>query len=94
MATQANDDKAALAAVVDDFHAEGQALYDLMRDADTALWTQHTTFKDWTIWDVFAHLHFSDYMAMTTLESAEDFKALMASMSDRGMQAVTDEWLA
>ncbi|MEQ8690860.1 MAG: maleylpyruvate isomerase N-terminal domain-containing protein, partial [Pseudomonadales bacterium] len=65
-----------LATVVQDLHTEGEEFYRLLRDMDTGYWTQTTLFKDWTVWDVLAHLHFSDYMALTSIESADGFRQL------------------
>lgn len=83
-----------LATVVQDLHTEGEELYRLLRDMDTGYWTQTTLFKDWTVWDVLAHLHFSDYMALTSIESEDGFRQLAREMQSSGMRAYTDAWLA
>lgn len=83
-----------ISTVVSDLRAEGDDLYALLRDMDTGYWTQHTSFKDWTVWDVVAHLHFSDYMALTSVTSETDFKALGKSMREGGMRNYTNEWLS
>ena len=83
-----------VATIVSDLRAEGDALHALLRDMDTGYWTQTTTFKDWTVWDVVAHLHFSDYMALTSIRSAEEFKQLGKAMRDQGMRAYTNAWLS
>jgi uncharacterized protein (TIGR03084 family) len=85
---------AALQQVVDDFRTEGAELYTLLRDMDTGYWTQHSSFKNWTLWDVVAHLHLSDHMALTSVSSAVDFRALMQAMrASTSMRGYATEWL-
>ncbi len=89
------DAASSLQLVVDDLRAEGDELYALLHDMDTGYWTQHSSFKDWTVWDVVAHLHFSDHMALTTLRSGEDFKALLKAIGASGSaQRFTNAWLS
>jgi len=89
------DAATSLQRVVDDLRVEGDELYALLHDMDTGFWTQHSTFKNWTIWDVIAHLHFSDHMALTTLRSGDDFKALLKDIGRTGSaQAYTNAWLS
>ena len=59
------DSVSELANAVQDLAAEGDELFRLLAEMDTGYWTQVSTFKHWTTWDVVAHLHFSDYMALT-----------------------------
>ena len=90
----AADAKATLHAVIADLRAEGDELYQLLKDQDTGIWTAVSTFKDWTVWDVIAHLHFSDHMALTSLSSGEAFKALMKDiMAIKSARAYTNHWL-
>jgi uncharacterized protein (TIGR03084 family) len=89
------DARASLALVVADLQAEGDELYALIHDMDTGYWTQQSTFKNWTVWDVIAHLHLSDHMALTSLGSGDDFKALLKDMASGGsMRAYTNNWLS
>jgi len=89
------DARASLALVVEDLRAEGDELFALLADMDTGIWTQHSTFKNWTVWDVVAHLHFSDHMALTSLGSAAAFKALMKEIIATGSAGnFTDAWLS
>ena len=76
-----------------DLREEGDALYDLLRDMDTGYWTQTSTFKRWTVWDVIAHLHFSDHLALTSLHSADAFRALLGKLGKLGMHAYIEDWL-
>jgi len=83
-----------LSQVVDDLRAEGDELYAVLEGMDTAYWTEESSFKAWTLWDVVAHLHFSDHMALTTLRSAQDFKSLLRDIGKTGSaRAYTNEWL-
>lgn len=82
-----------LHAAVQDLETEGDELYKLLKDMDTGYWTQTSTFKAWTVWDVVAHLHFADHMALTSLRSADEFRALMDDMRRSSMNAHTSEWL-
>jgi hypothetical protein len=84
-----------LARQVDDLRAEGAELAELMSKLTEEDWQRRTTFKDWTIYDVIAHLHFSDHMGMTTIESGAAFQALMADMQSSGLPFVeyTRRWL-
>lgn len=88
------DARSSLLSVVADLRAEGDELYQLLEEMDTGFWTQVSTFKDWTVWDVVAHLHLSDHMALTSLRSSDDFKTLMRDMGKSGsMRAYTNAWL-
>ncbi len=87
--------RASLELVVADLQAEGDEIYALIHDMDTGYWTQKSTFKDWTVWDVIAHLHLSDHMALTSLRSGDEFKALLKSMAGSGsMRSYTNNWLS
>jgi len=88
------DARTSLLSVVADLRAEGDELYQLLGEMDTGFWTQVSTFKAWTVWDVIAHLHLSDHMALTSLRSSDDFKQLMRDMGKAGsMRAYTNAWL-
>jgi uncharacterized protein (TIGR03084 family) len=89
------DEQAALLAQVADLRAEGDALYELLQTLSEDDWSRTTTFKDWTIYDVIAHLHFSDHMGVTTLASGDDFKALMRDIQTSRLPMVvyTRRWL-
>ena len=56
-----------LTRIVDDLRAEGDALYELLQRLEPEHWASPTTFKSWTVFDVVAHLHISDHMAVTTI---------------------------
>lgn len=74
--------------------AEGLSLYELLKDTDTGYWTSQTDFKGWTTWDIIAHLHFSDYMALTSLTSEQNFKLLLRDIGkSSGLNSYTQHWL-
>ncbi len=83
-----------LAIAVQDLAAEGDALFGLLVEMDTGYWTQVTNFKRWTTWDVVAHLHFSDFMALTSLRSADEFHNLIANIRHSSLAKYTTSWLA
>lgn len=86
---------ASLHQVVDDLAGEGEDLFMLLADMDTGFWTQRSTFKDWSIWDVVAHLHFSDHMALTSLSDADAFKVLLKDIGRTGSaRNYTNQWLS
>lgn len=81
-----------------DLREEGMALYSLLENQPAALWEVKTLFKGWTVWDVIAHLHFSDHMAVTTARSVDDFNELLADLMGHfqkglGLQAYARAWL-
>ena len=85
---------ASLAEVVADLRTEGDELYALLADMDTGFWTTNTAFKTWTVWDVVAHLHFSDHMALTSMASESDFRQLMADIQGSSLNDYTAQWLS
>ena len=64
---------------------EGDALNQLLRQQGERLATLETQFKNWTGWDIVAHLHHADVWATAAATSPEDFNAVahdvMAAMS-------------
>lgn len=81
-----------------DLREEGRSLYTLLKLQPDAFWTAKTAFKGWTTWDVIAHLHFSDHMAMTTARSEDEFAALMNDVmaqiqAGKGLQQYACDWL-
>jgi len=57
-----------------DMREEGDALFDFIGNQEASAWKRPTPFHDWTIWDIIAHLHFFDRMALQSLTSETDFK--------------------
>ncbi|MGQ0530595.1 MAG: maleylpyruvate isomerase family mycothiol-dependent enzyme [Panacagrimonas sp.] len=66
---------------------EAQSLAALLADLTAADWERPTPFKNWTPWDVIAHLHLSDLWACASLRSRDDFagqiKPLLAALQRR-----------
>lgn len=86
---------AELATQAKDLAAEGLELFQLLKDTDTGHWTSATGFKNWTTWDIIAHLHFTDHMALTSLASDDDFKQLLQAISKSpGLAEYTQQWLS
>lgn len=59
---------------VEDLKAEGVALQSLLDRLAAADWARPTPFKQWTPWDVVAHLHLSDQWAVASLQGPQAFK--------------------
>jgi uncharacterized protein (TIGR03084 family) len=87
-------DKRVLVEQVQDLRAEGDELFALLTDMDSSYWNRTTLFKNWSVRDVLAHLHFSDYMALTCLRSAPAFKSLAKDIANaRSLGEFTSQWL-
>ncbi len=86
---------ASLSQQVNDLRTEGEELAKLLGTLDAPDWDRATAFKDWTVYDVVAHLHFSDHMGVTTMRSGDAFNDLMADVGASGLPMVdyTRRWL-
>lgn len=75
-----------------DFLTECEILAALLEQLSDADWLRRTQFKDWTVNDVVAHLHFWNLAADRSLKDPEAFGELMAEIlpeiPKRGMRAV------
>ena len=81
-----------------DFRDESDTLLTLLDTLDEKDWERKTQFKDWTINDVIAHLHFGDYAAAVSLSDGAAFTALMRSFAAKAKQGArhldsTHAWL-
>lgn len=56
-----------------DLRAEADALHTFLLTLVEADWQRHTTFKNWTPWDVVAHLHFFDEFSLAALAGIDAF---------------------
>ena len=84
----------ALKQITEDLKAEGQELYRVLKDMDTGYWSESSSFKNWTVWDVVAHLHIADHMALTSLSSTDDFQVLLANIAKKGsIRDYAEDWL-
>ena len=90
-----NETSNELTAIVADLHAEGDELNELLERLEPEHWASPTTFKQWTVFDVVAHLHISDHMAVTTINSGDAFKAFLreAGAAEGSMKDFTRQWL-
>lgn len=81
-----------------DFRDECDALFTLLNALDEAEWQRKTQFKEWTINDIIAHLHFGDYAAALSLQGNEAFKDFVQRVTASRKQGIghlafTHEWL-
>jgi uncharacterized protein (TIGR03084 family) len=56
-----------------DFYAESEALYALLKPLSETGWTWPTQFKGWTANDIIAHLHWGNYAADLALRDTTGF---------------------
>jgi len=81
-----------------DFQAESDQLLVLLERLNDQDWQRETQFKNWTINDVIAHLHFFNYAADTALQDSDGFASLMRQLTAATRQgtshlAFTHAWL-
>jgi uncharacterized protein (TIGR03084 family) len=62
-----------------DLRAEGDEFHALLSTLDTATWWRPTPFKDWSAFDVIAHLHVGDQAARLAISDAEGFQRWLAT---------------
>jgi uncharacterized protein (TIGR03084 family) len=60
-----------------DYLDECTLLYDLLLEADDAVWDRPTQFKGWTFTDVIGHLYLFDHAAKLTLQDPVAFEEFM-----------------
>lgn len=65
---------------VEDLKKEGAALQALLAGLGVDDWQQPTPFKQWTPWDVVAHLHLSDQWALASLDGPAAFRQAIAPL--------------
>lgn len=90
------DAHAQLAAQIEDLRAEGDDVYNLLASLDTADFEAETSFKNWTVRDVVAHLHLSDVLAMKSVTDVSAFHQLSKDMMGAGkdMRGFAEDWLS
>lgn len=84
---------------IDALAAEGRHLQGLVAAMTDADWDRATPFKQWTVWDVIAHLHLSDQWALASIEGRAAFSKaavpLFAAMQRKlGLREYTREHFA
>src|SRR5690348_3517897 len=65
-----------------DFREESDALFALLNSLREQDWERKTQFKDWTINDIVAHLHFGDYAADLSLRDSTAFKDFVRQVTE------------
>jgi uncharacterized protein (TIGR03084 family) len=65
---------------VRDLREEGKELRALLETIGEADWARATPFKQWTVFDVVGHLHYSDRCALAALDGREAFERETAAM--------------
>ncbi len=72
--------------VTDDLRAEADALHAFFVTLSASDWQRPTGFKDWTPWDVLAHLHYFDEVSLHAADGETAFssrrKALVESVGE------------
>lgn len=63
-----------------DLREEGDTLYALLESAGPTLGSRVTQFKGWSAWDVLAHLHDSDQLALAALGDEDEFNKILTSI--------------
>ncbi|MBF6570291.1 MAG: maleylpyruvate isomerase N-terminal domain-containing protein [Candidatus Binataceae bacterium] len=81
-----------------DFREESDALYAVLDGLNDDDWKRTTQFKQWTINDVIAHLHFGNYAADLSLKGADAFAQFTRQLSAAGARGIkhkefTQAWL-
>tara|TARA_B100000029_G_scaffold242982_1_gene240193 strand:+ start:153 stop:953 length:801 start_codon:yes stop_codon:yes gene_type:complete len=59
--------------VSEDFIAEVDEFHGFLKTLKEENWLQKTGFREWTPWDVVAHLHFFDELSLAALEGLDAF---------------------
>ncbi len=81
-----------------DFRDESETLFALLEPLEDRDWERSTQFKEWTIHDVVAHLHFGNYLADLSLRDSDAFldfiRNFMAVRKRSNGRVATNEWLA
>jgi uncharacterized protein (TIGR03083 family) len=58
-----------------DLRAEADELHAFLQTLSAEDWERPTAFKQWTPWDVVAHLHFFDHASLLALAGGSEFAA-------------------
>lgn len=79
---------------IESLEAEGRDLQALVAKMPASDWDRPTPFKQWTVWDVIAHLHLSDQWALASIDGPAAFSVaarpvLAALQSGRSLSEYT-----
>jgi len=77
-----------------DLREEGDELHGLLQTLKDTDWERITPFKSWTVNDVVAHLHLSDWMAVLSAKDADDFLTVAHELAADMMSGVDMRGLA
>ncbi|MCR9279891.1 MAG: TIGR03084 family metal-binding protein [Pseudomonadaceae bacterium] len=91
-----SDAHAQLAQQIADLRAEGDDVYELLTSLESADFDAVTSFKNWTVRDVVAHLHLSDVLALKSVTDVSAFHQLSKDMAGAGMdmRGFAEDWLS
>ena len=62
-----------------ELRTEGDELYALVKTLKKTDWQRPTPFKNWTVYDVIAHLHTTDLVANLALADPDGFRDMVRS---------------
>lgn len=82
----------------EDFREESRALAAILADSGDDVWTRPTLFKQWTVDDILAHLHWGNVAALWSLAEKERFAPYAEDLMQRlatgmSLRAYAHEWL-
>jgi len=78
----------------EDWRAEADALHAFLAALDLADWNRPTTFRDWTPWDVVAHLHYYDRVSLAALAGEAEFVPVRDSLMRQVARGVSNAAIA
>ncbi len=75
--------------VAHDLRDEATELHAFLRTLAPGEWGRPTPFKQWTPWDVVAHLHFFDRVSLLSLNDPEGFAACRDDLTAKMLQGIS-----
>ncbi len=86
------------AKLCNDLVAEAESVHALLAGRGDDFFACATSFKDWTVHDVMAHLHYSDHLALLAASKPDQFKVelgtiMQAMGSGKSLIEHTRDWL-
>ena len=77
-----------------DFRIEADELHDFVKDLPAEDWEKPTGFKEWTPWDIIAHLHFFDGVSLASVDGEEAFANTRDAYVAQASQGMTNAEIA
>ena len=77
-----------------DFRIEADELHDFVKDLPAEDWEKPTGFKEWTPWDIIAHLHFFDGVSLASVDGEEAFANTRDAYAAQAAQGMTNAEIA